>query len=42
MNLSMTETSLSRKTFTAPRIWIPEDPNFKYLYETVPVSNGKF
>jgi hypothetical protein len=26
-------TCLYRTTFTVPRIWSPEDPNFKYLYE---------
>ena len=34
------ETCLSRKTFTAPRVWTPEDQNFKYPYETEPACNG--
>lgn len=30
-----------QKTVTVPRIWSPEDPNFKYPYETKPACKGR-
>ena len=35
------EICLQSKTFTVARIWISKDPNFQYLYEKQPASNGK-
>ena len=40
LNRGIMETSLQRKSFTVLRIWSPEDPNFKYLYEKEPACNG--